>query len=151
MEGFEKSKSDCSVESYKLPPMRTMMKSKINVRDQSSTQHGLSSVPPSSGSNIGVADAEKAPCMRSALLENSEDTSIIPPEYTSSIVPVSPPPLIKRTRNTIHSSSISNRKPVFKKTFPTAGKSAKDEATTSMPPELEDVEIRTSGFRVYRL
>ena len=147
MEDFEKSKSDCSVESNKLPPMRTMMKSKINVRDQSSRQHGPSSVPPSSGSNIGDADTEKESCMRSASLENKEGSSIIPREYTSSIFPVSPPPLMRWTRNTIISASISNRPPAFKNTFPTAGKSENDEATTSMPPELENVE--TSAFSAY--
>ena len=145
MEDFEKSKSDCSVESNKLSPMRTM----INVRDQSSRQHGPPSVPPSSGSNIGEADTEKASCMRSASLENRKDTSIIPPEYTSSIFSVSPPSLIKWTRNIILSASISNRQPAFKKAFPTAGKSKKDEATTSVPPELKDVENRTSAFSAY--
>ena len=149
MEGFEESKSDCSVESNKLPPMRTMMKSKINVRDQSSREHGPSPVPPSSGSNIGEADTEKASCMRSASLENRECTSIILPEYTSSIFPVSPPALRKRTRNTILSASIFNRESAFKKTFPTAGKSEKDEAKTSMPPEFKDVENRISAFSAY--
>ncbi|XP_065190638.1 uncharacterized protein LOC135821569 [Sycon ciliatum] len=149
MEDLEESKSNCSVESNKLPPMRTMMKSKINVRDQSSRQHGPSSVPPSSGSNTCEADTEKASCMRSASLGNREGMSIIPPEYTSSIFPVSPPPLTKWKMNTILSASISNRPPAFEKTYPTAGKSEKDEATASMPPELEDVENRTSAFSAY--
>ncbi|XP_065189970.1 zinc finger protein 251-like [Sycon ciliatum] len=147
MEDFEESKSDCSVESNKLPPVRTMMKSKINVRDQSSRRHGPLSAPASSGSNIGEADTKKASCMRSASLENREGTSIIPREYTSSIFPVSPPPLMRWTRTTILSDSISNRPPAFKNTFPTARKIENDEVTTGMPPELEDVE--TSAFSAY--
>ncbi|XP_065190639.1 zinc finger protein 184-like [Sycon ciliatum] len=149
MEDFEESKSDCYLESNDLPQMPPLMKSKRNKLDQTSREHGPSSVPPSSWSNIGEENTEKASCMRSASLENREDTSNIPRECTSSIIPVSPTPLIKWTRNTIHSSSISKRQPVFEQTFRTAEKIERDEATSSTQPEMEDVVNWTSTFSGY--
>ncbi|XP_065190633.1 zinc finger protein 319-like [Sycon ciliatum] len=141
--------SDGSLDSNELPPMPPLMKSKWKKLKQTSIKHGPSCVPPSPASNLLDGNMEKASCMRSALLENREDTSTIPPEYTSTLIPVSPPPLIKWTRNTIHSGSISNRQPAFKQTFRSADESENDESTTSMPPELEDFENRTSVFSVY--
>ena len=106
MEDFEDLKSDCSVDSYGLPPMPPLMKSKRKKLDQTSTEHGPSSVQQFSGSNIGEAKPEKASCMRSASLEKRGDTSNIRPEHTSRLIPVSLPPLLNWTRNTIHSGSI---------------------------------------------
>ncbi|XP_065189971.1 putative zinc finger protein 735 [Sycon ciliatum] len=139
MEDFEESKSDCSLESNELPPVPPLMKLKRNKLDQTSREHGPSSVPPSLGSKIGEANTEKASCMGFASLENREDTSMIHPEYTRSINPASPPPLIKWTRNTIPSASISNRQQAFTKTFRTAEKIERDEATYSTQSEMEDV------------
>ena len=139
MEDFEESKSDCSLESNELPPVPPLMKLKRNKLDQTSREHGPSSVPPSSGSKIGEANTEKASCMRFASLENREDTIIIHPEYTRSIIPASPPPLIEWTRNTIPSASISNRQQAFTKTFRTAEKIERDEAKYSTQSEMEDV------------
>ena len=149
MEDFEELKSDCSVDSNELPPMPPLMKLKGNVLLQPSRQHGQSSVPPFSESNIGEENTAKASCMRSASLENREDTSNTPPEDTSSIFPVSPPPLIKQAWNTILSARISNRQPAFNTTHGTDRKSERDEATSSAPSELEDVENRTSAFSAY--
>ena len=151
MEDFEESKSDCCLDSNELPPMPPLMKSRRNMLKQSSREYGPSSVSPSA-SNFVEENMKKASCMRSASLENKEDTSNIPPEYTSSIFPVSSPPLIKWTRNAIPSASIPTPQPDFEQTFPTAGKSEKDKATSSTPPEMEDVEKqskRTSAFSAY--
>ena len=149
MEDFEQSKSDCSVDSTELPSMPPLMKSKRNKLKQTSREHGPSCAPPFPASNNLEENMEKASCVRSASLENRENTSNTPHEYTGGLIPVSPPPLIKWTKNTIHSGSISNRQPAFEQTFRTADETEKDESTTSMPPELEDVENRTSAFSVY--
>ena len=122
------------------------MKSKRNKLDQTSREPGPSSVPPSSWSNIGGANNAKSSRMRSALLENREDTGNIPPEYTSSIIPVSPPPLMKWTRNTISSASISDRQPAFEQTILTADKSERYEVTSSPLAEMEHVLNWTSTF-----
>ena len=145
MEDFEDLKSDCSLDSYGLPPMPPLMKSKRNKLDQTSREHGPSSVQISSGSNLGEAKTEKASCMRSASLEKREDTSNIPLEYTSSLIPVSPPPLINWTRNTIHSGSTSNRKPANEQTFRPADESERHEAIS----ETEDIWNWTSAVSGY--
>ena len=129
-----------------MPPL---MKSKRKKLDITSRQHGPSSVQPSLGSNIGEAKTEKASCMRSASLEKREDTSNIPTEHTSSLIPVSPPPLINWTRNTIHSCSISNRQLAFKQTFRSSDESERDEATSSTPSEMEYVVNWTSAVSGY--
>ena len=149
MEDFEESNSGCSVDSNELPPTPPLMKSKRNMLDRRSRQHGQSSVPPFSESKIGEANMAKALCMRSASLENGEDTSSLPSEYTSSTFPVSPPPLLKRARNTILSACISNRQPAFKTTHGTERKSERDEVTSSAPTAMEDVENWTSAFSAY--
>ena len=149
MEDLEESKSDCNLESNDLPPMPPLMKSKRNKLDLTSRDHGPSSVPPSSGSNIGEANTEKASCMRSASLENREVTSKLPPEYTSSLIPVSPPPLITWTRNTIPSASISTRQPAFEQTFRTADESERDDATSCTSSRKGDVVNWTSCFSRY--
>ncbi|XP_065189965.1 zinc finger protein 678-like [Sycon ciliatum] len=150
MEDFEDLKANCSLDSCALPPMPPLMKSERKKLDQTSREHGPSSVPPSSGSNIGEANSKKASCMRSAPLENRKDTSNIPPEYTGIIIPVSPPPLIKWTRNTISSASISNRQPALEQTFRTADKSERDETACSTLSEMEDVVNWTSPFSAYK-
>ena len=148
MEDFEDSKSDCSLDSNELPPMPPLMKSRRNRLEQSSREYGPSSV--STSASIFVEEnMKKASCMRSASLENKEDPSNVPPEYTSNIFPVSSPPLIKWTRNAILSASIPTPQPDFEQTFPTAGKSERDKATSSTPLEMEDVENRTSAFSAY--
>ncbi|XP_065189978.1 zinc finger protein 678-like [Sycon ciliatum] len=149
MEDLEELKSVCSVESNELPPMPPLMKSRRNMLNQSSRDHGPSSVPPSSESNIGDPNTERAWCMSSASPENREDTSNIPPDYTSSIVSVSPPPLIKWTRNTITSASVSNRNPALEQTILTAGKSESNEVRSSTLAEIEDVVNWTSKFSAY--
>ena len=149
MEDFEDLKSDCSLDSYGLPPMPPLMKSKRKKLDITSREHGPSSVQPSSGSNIGEAKTEKKSCMRFASLEKREDTSNIPPEHTSRLIPVSPSTLINWTRNTIHSGSISNHQPAFEQTFRTADESERDEATSSTPSEMEDVVNWTSAVSGY--
>ena len=141
--------SDCSVDSNELPPMPPLMKSERNKLNQTSREHGPSSVPPSPASNVVEEDMEKASCMRTASLNNREDTSNIPLEYTGSIIPVSPPPLIKWTRNTIPSASISNRQPAFEQPCRTSDKSERDEATSSTLSEMEDVVNWTSPFSGY--
>ena len=146
MEFLEELKSDCGLQSNELPPMPPLMKSKKSKLDQTSRDHGPSSVPPSSGSNIGESNTEKASCMRSALLENREDTSNIPRQYTSSRFPVSPPPLIKWT---IPSASISNRQPAFEQTFRIAEKIERDGITSSTQFEMEGVVNWTSTFSGY--
>eukprot|EP00117_Sycon_ciliatum_P002293 scpid99597/ scgid7584/ len=146
MEDLEESMSDSSVASNELPPMPPLMKSKRNKLDQTSREPGPSSVPPSPASNLLEENMEKPSCMRSASLENREDTSSIPPEYTSSTIPVSPAPLIKWT---IPSASISNRQPAFEQTFRTADKSERDEATSSAQSEMEDVVNWTSAVSGY--
>ena len=138
--------SDCSVDSNDLPPMPPLMKSKRTKLNRTFREHGPSSIPPSPASNLLEENMEKASCVRSASLENREDTSSIPPEYTSSTIPVSPPPLIKWT---IPSASISNRQPAFEKAFQTADKSQRDEATSSTQSEMEDVVNWTSTFSGY--
>ena len=149
MEDFEDLKSDCSLDSYELPPMPPLLKSKRNKLDQTCRAHGPSSIQISSRSNIGEAKTEKASCMRSASLEKREDTSSIPLEYTSSLIPVSPPPLINWTRNTIHSGSTSNRQPAYEQTFRTANEIERDEATSSTPSETEDIWNWTSAVSGY--
>ncbi|XP_065189980.1 zinc finger protein 41-like [Sycon ciliatum] len=146
MEYLEESISDCSVDFNDLPPMPPLMKSKRTKLNRTSREHGPSSVPPSPASNLFEENMEKASCMRSASLENRHDTSSIPPEYTSSTIPVSPPPLIKWT---IPSASISNRQPAFEQAFQTADKSQRDEATSSTQSEMEDVVNWTSTFSGY--
>ena len=138
--------SDCSVDSNDLPPMPSLMKSKRTKLNRTSREYGPSSVPPSPASNLLEDYMEKPSCMRSASLENREDTSSIPPEYTSSTIPVPPPPLKKWTRNTIPSAFISNRQPAFEHTFQTADISEKDEATSSTQSQMEDVVNWTSAF-----
>ena len=149
MENFEDLKSNCSLDSYGLPPMPPLMKSKRKKLDLTSGEHGPSSVPPSSGLNIGEANTKKASCMRSAPLENREHTSNIPPEYNGSIIPASPPPLIKWTTKTIPSDSTFNRQPAFEQTFGIADKSERNEATSSTLSEMEDVVNCTSPFTGY--
>ena len=131
--------SDCSVDSNKLPPMPPLMKSKRNMRDQTSREHGPSSIPPYPASNLLEKNMEKVSWMRSATLVKREDMSNIPPEYTSNLIPVSTPPLIKWTRNTIHSGSTSNRRQAFEQTFRAADESERDETISSAPSEMEDV------------
>ena len=138
--------SDCSVDSNDLPPMPPLMKSKRTKLNLTSREHGPSSVPPSPASNLLEENMEKPSCMRSASLENREDTSNIPPEYASSTIPVSPAPLIKWT---ITSASISNRQPAFEQTFQTADISEKDEVPSSTQSEMEDVVNWTSTFSGY--
>ena len=138
--------TDSSVDSNDLPPMPPLMKSKRTKLNRTSKEHGPSSVPPSPASNLLEENMEKPSCMRFASLENRQDTSNIPPEYASSTIPVSPPPLIKWT---IPSASISNRQPAFGQTFRTADKSERDEATSSAQSEMEDVVNWTSTFSGY--
>ncbi|XP_065189969.1 zinc finger protein 239-like [Sycon ciliatum] len=143
MEYLEDSISDCSVDSNDLPPMPPLMKSKRTKLNRTSREHGPSSIPPSPASNLLEENMEKPSCMRSASLENREDTSSIPLEFTSSTIPVSPPPLIKWT---IPSASISNRQPAFEQAFQIADKSQRDEATSSAQSEMEEVVNWTSTF-----
>ncbi|XP_065189976.1 zinc finger protein 700-like [Sycon ciliatum] len=149
MEDLEESMSDCSVDSNKLPPMPPLMKSKRNMRDHTSREHGPSSVLPCPASNLLEKNMEKASCMRSASLGKREDTSNIPPEYTSSLIPVSTPPLIRWTRNTIHSGSTSNRRSAFEQTFRTAYESERDETISSTPSDMDDVVNWTSAVSGY--
>ena len=66
--------SDCSVDSNDLPLMPPLMKSKRTKLNRTSREHGPSSVPPSPASNFLEENMEKLSCMRSAKLENREDT-----------------------------------------------------------------------------
>ena len=141
--------SDSSVASQELPPMPPLMKLKRNELNQTSREHSPSSVPPSPASNVLEENMEKPSCMRSTSLENREDTSSMPSEYTSSIIPFSTPPLIKLTRKTIPSGSISNHQPTFEQTFPTAAKSERNEVTSSTLSEMEDVVNWTSTLSGY--
>ncbi|XP_065189966.1 zinc finger protein 79-like [Sycon ciliatum] len=149
MEDLEESMSDCSVDWNILPPMPPLMKSKRNMRDHTSREHGPSSVPPYPASNLLEKNMEKASCMRPASLGKKGDTSNIPPEYTSSLVPVPTPLLIRWTRNKIHSGSTSNRRPAFEETFRTAYESERDETISSTPSEVEDVVNWTSAVSGY--
>ena len=149
MEDLEESMSDSSVASNELPPMPPLMKLKRNELNQTSREQSPSSVPPSPASNLLEENMEKSSCMRFASLEKREDTSSMPPEYTSSIIPFSTPPLIKRTRKIIPSASISNHQATFEQTFPTAAKSERNEATSSTLSEMEDVVNWSSTFSGY--
>ncbi|XP_065189973.1 zinc finger protein 184-like [Sycon ciliatum] len=146
MEDLEESKSYGSMDSNERPPKPPLMKSRRNMFEQSSREYRQSSVSPSPASSFVEENLKKASCMISASLENRDDTSSIPPEYTSSTIPISTPPLTIWTRNTILSASISNRQPAFKTTFRTATKSEVDDATSSALAKVEDVKNWTSAF-----
>eukprot|EP00117_Sycon_ciliatum_P026508 scpid95507/ scgid21742/ len=146
MEDFEEPTSDCCMDSSDLSPMPPLIKPRRIMLNQGSREYGPSSVPPSPNSSIAEGNTEKASCMRSASLENRENTRNVCPDFTSLPISASPPSWIKCTRNTVTSASISDCQTDFKKTFLISDKSERDEAKSSTRHEMEHVEDSSSTF-----
>eukprot|EP00117_Sycon_ciliatum_P015331 scpid101435/ scgid0278/ len=140
MEDFEDLKPECSLDS-KL----RVITSKRNILYESSKKHDSSSLPPVRESNIREKDMEKESSTRSATMEESVDTIVLHAEYTH-LTPAPAQPLMKWTRNTISSASISDRQPAFEQTILTADKSERYEVTSSPLAEMEHVLNWTSTF-----